>query len=70
MNLDIGLPVEVLRAPVRAVLADASDRREMTVPAINRRGRSVDVTVNVAPLAVNATEQHGVLLVMRPDVGT
>ena len=46
MNLDIGLPVEQLRSPIRAQLSDPTAQPEVLVlPAVNRRGRHVEVRV-------------------------
>lgn len=51
MNLDIGLPVELLRAPVRAQLADERmDAHAMVLDAVNRRGRSLRVRVTLTDL--------------------
>ena len=39
LNLDIGLPVDRLRAPIRACLAGESEFLDVTLDATNRRGR-------------------------------
>ncbi|HMJ78653.1 MAG TPA: CheR family methyltransferase [Iamia sp.] len=62
MNLDIGLPVEGLRDPIRAALADGR-RHEEELEAVNRRGRSVRCCVRIAPL-VEADSVTGVILRM------
>ena len=41
LHLDIGLPVEQLKAPVRAVLEGRAEAHESVVEALNRRGRTV-----------------------------
>jgi len=56
MNLDIGLPVEQLRGPVRAQLTDeAVDPQVLLLDAVNRRGRSVQVRVTLTDIRDLAT---------------
>jgi two-component system, chemotaxis family, CheB/CheR fusion protein len=43
LNLDIGLPVDKLKDPVRACLSDGSAAVAVELEAINRRGRAIDV---------------------------
>jgi two-component system CheB/CheR fusion protein len=50
MNLDIGLPVSELRAPIRACLSGESGHQQLAVDAINRRGRPVHCVVTCTPL--------------------
>lgn len=50
MNLDIGLPLEQLRAPLRAALAGEDDGR-IRFEAVNRRGRKIVCDVTFTPLA-------------------
>jgi two-component system CheB/CheR fusion protein len=51
MNLDIGLPVEQLRQPIRSQLSEAnSDPRTLVLDAVNRRGRAVQVRVTLTSL--------------------
>jgi two-component system CheB/CheR fusion protein len=63
LNLDIGLPLEPLRTPLRAVLA-GQPVEPFTVEAVNRRGRSTSVTIRMAPLANAAGEVVGVITMM------
>ena len=63
LNLDIGFPVEQLRGPIRGLLAGRSERDQVTCPAVNRRGRPVECTVNLSQL-VGADAARGVILVM------
>jgi two-component system CheB/CheR fusion protein len=49
MNLDIGLPVERLRGPVREVLS-GDGQPEVTLDAVNRRGRTVTTRIELVPL--------------------
>jgi two-component system CheB/CheR fusion protein len=50
LNLDIGLPVDGLKAPLKACLAGSSDREELVVEAINRRGKPFRCGVVIVPL--------------------
>jgi two-component system CheB/CheR fusion protein len=63
LNLDIGLPVDRLRAPVRAILAGTSEREALTLDATNRRGRAVQLHVSLVPLA-DASQIRGVVILM------
>ena len=42
MNLDIGLQLEQLHQPIRAILSGEEAASEMSVDAVNRRGRTVE----------------------------
>jgi two-component system CheB/CheR fusion protein len=64
LALDIGLPVSDLRQPVREVLSGDGFNREIVLPAANRRGRSIECRVNVAPLRQNDQTVRGVILLM------
>jgi two-component system, chemotaxis family, CheB/CheR fusion protein len=65
LNLDIGLPVDRLRAPIRACLARESEFLDVTLEATNRRGRPVQVRVTCTPLATGPADQaRGVILLM------
>jgi len=46
MNLDLGLPVENLRQPLRRCLSGESPFERVTMQATNRRGRSIEVAVS------------------------
>jgi two-component system, chemotaxis family, CheB/CheR fusion protein len=67
LNLDIGLPVEVLRSPIRAVLAGDSRGESFVVAATNRRGRELRCRVEIAPLVDRAREIRGAIIVMEED---
>src|SRR5215467_12314814 len=64
MNLDIGLPVEQLRQPIRAVLAGETERAELTLDCRNRRGRSVRCPITCTQLAGANGETLGVILLI------
>jgi two-component system CheB/CheR fusion protein len=64
-QLDIGLPVHDLLDPVRAALAGNSPAREAVVPAVNRRGRSIQCRVTCAPFSGGpGGHPRGVILLM------
>ena len=62
LNLDIGLPIEQLRAPIRNVLA-GEEQESLRVPAVNRRGRQIECRVWVTPFG-GQEEIWGVILMM------
>jgi two-component system CheB/CheR fusion protein len=49
LNLDIGLPVEKLRGPIKDVLA-TGEPQTLSVNAMNRRGRPVSCAIRITPL--------------------
>jgi two-component system, chemotaxis family, CheB/CheR fusion protein len=65
LNLDIGLPLEQLLPSLRRqVNAEDSDHETLSLSAVNRRGRPVDVSVTVSPLHGGASDSFGAILVM------
>ncbi|MDJ0706786.1 MAG: CheR family methyltransferase [Leptolyngbyaceae cyanobacterium MO_188.B28] len=62
-NLDIGLPVDQLREMIRACLAGET-RLELSVDAVNRRGRSFLCRITFNPLMGPAEDRQGVILLM------
>ncbi|MBW4577871.1 MAG: PAS domain S-box protein [Aphanothece sp. CMT-3BRIN-NPC111] len=64
INLDIGLPVEQLRQPLRACLTKDVTFEEITLDTINRRGRSIQCKVTCTPLKSQGTGIEGVVLLM------
>jgi two-component system CheB/CheR fusion protein len=65
LELDIGLPVEQLKGPIRRTFQDDGVRAEVTLPATTRRGKPIECRVTALPLAVNAGEVTGVILLMQ-----
>ncbi len=63
-SLDIGLPVEQLREPIRNCLAEDGDQQEIIVEAINRRGRTIQCRLSFNPLIGLKKERQGVILLM------
>jgi two-component system CheB/CheR fusion protein len=64
LGLDIGLPVSELRQSVRDAISGDGHNQELVLPATNRRGRSIDCRVSVAPLRQGDKSVHGVILLM------
>ena len=62
LNLDIGLPVQQLRAPIRKVLA-GEELQPLLVPAVNRRGRQIKCRVAATQLG-SRDDVRGVILMM------
>ncbi len=69
LNLDIGLPFERLRPLLRGVLGDQGGTAEVSVEAVNRRGRSITVRVAATPLVARdpAADNGGAIIVMEAD---
>jgi two-component system CheB/CheR fusion protein len=64
LELNIGLPVEQLRKPLEACLSDGGKAQERTLPALNRRGQTIQCHVVCAPLVVIDQSPEGVLVLM------
>jgi two-component system, chemotaxis family, CheB/CheR fusion protein len=64
MSLDIGLPLEPLRQPMREILNGESESYEVTLDARNRRGRAIQCQVICTPLLGVAAEIQGVIVLM------
>jgi two-component system CheB/CheR fusion protein len=64
LNLEIGLPVDQLRQPIRACLVGERQDGEVRLPATNRRGRPITCQVIVSPLtAADSRRTAGVILI-------
>ena len=64
LNLDIGLPVQELRDPVRACL-NGNTEEEMQVDCTNRRGKATRCEVRCTPLRGLDHEPRGVIILVR-----
>jgi two-component system CheB/CheR fusion protein len=69
LALDIGLPVENLKRPIRSVLDDKSNIQEVVLKAINRRGKTIQCRVTCTPFTGVSRDRQGVVLMMeeQPD---
>ncbi|HEU4977302.1 MAG TPA: CheR family methyltransferase [Solirubrobacteraceae bacterium] len=63
LGLDIGLPVDKLKLPLRQVLK-ADERQEVELDATNRRGRPVRIRVSAMPLVLDGAQARGAVVVM------
>jgi two-component system CheB/CheR fusion protein len=64
LTLDVGLPMEQLAGPIRSVLSGQTELCQLTIPAVNRRGRAFTCDVSCSPLTSLDGAVHGVILVM------
>lgn len=64
LNLDIGLPTDQLRGSIRASLSSDAHFAEVTLPALNRRGKAISCRVMATPLMGTDRENRGVILLM------
>jgi two-component system CheB/CheR fusion protein len=64
LNLDIGLPVGELRAPMRACMNDGAEYKEIVLDAVNRRGKSIRCRIACTPLLAPDRKREGVILMM------
>jgi two-component system CheB/CheR fusion protein len=64
LNLDIGLPVDQLRQPIRSCLAGGNNHQEVTLNATNRRGRAIEVRILCNPLLSPKREIEGAILLI------
>jgi len=67
LNLDIGLPVDRLRAVVRPCLSGENDHTEILLDATNRRGKSIKCHVTCAPLWSANRERQGAILLIEEE---
>ncbi len=65
-SLDIGLPVEKLKSPLRALLNGDSEREEVTIEATNRRGKTFQCRVTCLPLGRNGGRAASLIMMMEP----
>ena len=69
LALDIGLPLDGVRAPLRRVLAGTDARAEVQLEARNRRGRRVRVNVTLLGLGLSPDDVTGAILLTAPVDG-
>ncbi len=62
--LDIGLPVDQLRTPVRQATAGEADGHPTIVEAIDRLGRTIACTITSSTLSVDGGAPGGAILIM------
>ena len=64
LNLDIGLPVEQLRQPLRSCLAGEPESVTLTLKATNRRGKAIQCEVTSTALVNPEREIRGVIMLL------
>jgi len=64
LNLDIGLPVVQLRDVVRPCLSGEKDHQEITLDAVNRRGKKIRCHITCSPLVTASKKREGAILLM------
>jgi two-component system CheB/CheR fusion protein len=64
LNLDIGLSVEKLRQTIRDCLSGDREFQELTLEAINRRGKQIDCRITCTPLVSSADGIRGAILLV------
>jgi two-component system CheB/CheR fusion protein len=67
LGLDIGLPTERLKAPMRACLNGTKNHVTVAIEAVNRRGRPISCEIIVTPLLTRLQAIHGVILLMEEN---
>jgi two-component system, chemotaxis family, CheB/CheR fusion protein len=70
MKLDIGLPLDLLRQPMRETLSDPDHDGDLMVDAINRRGRQVRCRVRVTSLRRRDGTPTGLVLLLDSENGS
>jgi two-component system, chemotaxis family, CheB/CheR fusion protein len=64
LNLDIGLPVESLKQPIRDCLAQEKEFQEVYLSATNRRGKQIQCRINCTALKGSDQAVRGVILLI------
>ena len=64
LGLDIGLPVQELKTPIREVVSGAKDHVEIVLPATSRRGKAIECRVTITPLRELDRAIAGTILLM------
>ena len=67
-GLDIGLPIEQLRRPIRACLTGENELTELSLTAMNRRGKAIECKVTCTSLK-SKTQVQGVIILIE-EIGT
>ena len=64
LNLDIGLPLDALRTPLRDTIGTTS-QRSITLDAVNRRGRPIKTRLSLMPLVAEEGNARGAIILMQ-----
>ena len=64
LNLDVGLPVQKLRAALKACLNGEDTHEQMVLDAVNRRGKKILCQITCSPLLGSESQTAGAIIVM------
>ena len=64
LNLDIGMPVAEVRAAARPCITGEAEHTEVTLDAVNRRGKKIRCRVSCTPLVGADGSRAGVIVLM------
>ncbi|HEY9694763.1 MAG TPA: CheR family methyltransferase [Oculatellaceae cyanobacterium] len=64
LNLDIGLPLEQLRQPIKLCLSPGGTNQELVLKATNRRGKSIECKVSLTAIKYLHSTFQGVIILM------
>jgi two-component system, chemotaxis family, CheB/CheR fusion protein len=64
-TLDVGLPLEQLRGPLRNCLTGTTDQQESVISAINRRGQPIQCRLTYNPLMGYEKDVQGAIILMK-----
>jgi two-component system CheB/CheR fusion protein len=67
LSLEIGLPVEKLKTPIRDLQEGRNDRKDMMLDAINRLGKQIKVRITASPHFDLHGKPQGVVLLMEEE---
>jgi len=70
LNLEIGLPVEQLKGPIRSVINGEAESQDVTLEAVTRRGKTIQCRVTCTPLYGSNKDIFGGVLLMEEWDGT
>ena len=64
LDLDIGLPVQRLKNPIHASMADDQEVQELILDAVNRRGRKMKCRIIINPFQAAQDKPQGAVIMM------
>ncbi|MGB3205969.1 MAG: CheR family methyltransferase [Crinalium sp.] len=64
LNLDIGLPLEQLRQPIKLCLSPDGIDQELVLNTTNRRGKSMECKISLIPVSHTHATFQGVIILM------
>jgi len=65
LNLDIGLPIDELKLPIRRTQTGESAYSEHALRALNRRGKTIETQVTLAPLIESGGSITGTIILIK-----